>query len=147
MKSNFLVAMEVFNACVNLNALEDQNKYVWTTLQTIKNGWDLDLFVGCNLFNFYAKFSTKKMWQNDYPFSYIQKLIFGWRNTTFLSLFSTLILKVKWIFFVPLYVHERECARRRYKTKILQNFQPLANYKWLNIVVFPHFLRCQALFL
>jgi hypothetical protein len=29
----------------------------------------------------------------------------------------------------------------------LQNIQPFASYKWLNIVVFPHFLRCQVLFL
>jgi hypothetical protein len=50
-------------------------------------------------------------------------------------------------FLVPLCVHEKECVWKRYETKILQSFEPLANYKWLNIVVFPHFLRCQVLFL
>jgi hypothetical protein len=50
-------------------------------------------------------------------------------------------------FFVPLCVHENECDWKRYETKILQKFQPYACYKWLNIVVFPHFLRYQVLYL
>jgi hypothetical protein len=50
-------------------------------------------------------------------------------------------------FFVPVFVHERECDWKRYETINLQRFQPCANYKWLNIVVFPHFLKCQVLFL
>jgi hypothetical protein len=50
-------------------------------------------------------------------------------------------------FFVPLCVHEKERDWRRYEKNILQRFQPYANYKWLNIIVFPiTFLRCQVLF-
>jgi hypothetical protein len=44
LKSNFLVAMEVLNVCVSLDAHEDQNMYVWTTFQTIENGWDSNFF-------------------------------------------------------------------------------------------------------
>ncbi len=86
--------MEVLNARVNLNALEDQNKYVWTTFQTIENGWDSNFFVGCNLFEFYAKCGSKKMWQNDYPFFWFKNLSLD-KETTLLSLFLALILKVK----------------------------------------------------
>ncbi len=107
LKSNFLATMEVLNACVNLDAFEDQNMYVWTTFQTIENGWDSDFFVGCNLFNFYAKCNSKKMWQNDYPLFFVLKIIFGWRNLTLLSLFLVLILKVKW-FFLFHYVYMRK---------------------------------------
>jgi hypothetical protein len=32
-------------------------------------------------------------------------------------------------FLVPLCVHERECAWKKYETKILQSFQPLASFK------------------
>ncbi len=45
--------------------------------------------------NFMQKCGNKKMWKNDYPLFLVQKLIFGRRNTTVLSLLSTLILKVK----------------------------------------------------
>jgi hypothetical protein len=51
--------------------------HVSTTFQTIENVWDLDFFVGCNLFDFYAKCGSKKMWQNDYPLFFVQKIIFG----------------------------------------------------------------------
>jgi hypothetical protein len=46
--------MEVLNACVNWNALEDQDTFVQTTFQATKNGWDSYFFVRCNLFDFYA---------------------------------------------------------------------------------------------
>jgi len=69
--------MEVLNVCANLNAFEDQNMYVWTTLQTIENGWDSNFFVRCSLFDFYAKCGYKKLWQNDYPLFLVQKIIFG----------------------------------------------------------------------
>jgi hypothetical protein len=62
----------ILNVCVNLNAFEDQNRYVWITLQIIENGSDLDFFIGCNLFKFYAKCSTKKTWQNDYSLFMVQ---------------------------------------------------------------------------
>ncbi len=60
-----------------LRSHEDQNMHVSTTFQTIENVWDLDFFVGCNLFDFYAKCGSKKMWQNDYPLFFVQKIIFG----------------------------------------------------------------------
>jgi hypothetical protein len=34
-------------------------------------------FVGCSLFEFYAKCGSKKMWQNDYPLFLVQNHIFG----------------------------------------------------------------------
>jgi len=54
--------MEVLNACVSVNAFEDQDMYVWTTFQTIENGWDLNFFVKCSLFDLYGKCGYKKMW-------------------------------------------------------------------------------------
>jgi len=51
-KYNFLVAMEVLNAFVCWNALENQNRFVWTTPQAMKNGWDSCFFVRCSLFHF-----------------------------------------------------------------------------------------------
>ncbi len=36
-----------------------------------------------------------KLWQNDYSLFLVQICIFGWRNTTLLSLFLALILKVR----------------------------------------------------
>ncbi len=59
--------------CVcQLKCIGDQNRYVWTTFQTIEFGWDLDFFVGSNLFKFYAKCHTKKTWWNDFPFFWVQ---------------------------------------------------------------------------
>jgi hypothetical protein len=37
--------MEVLNACVNLDAFEDQGKYVWTIFQTIESEWDPYFFI------------------------------------------------------------------------------------------------------
>jgi hypothetical protein len=48
---------------------------------------------------------------------------------------------------IPLCVHERKCAWKKYETKKLQSFWPFASYKWLNIVVFPYFLKWKVLFL
>jgi hypothetical protein len=69
--------VEVFNACVSLDAFDDQNMYFLTPFQTIEHGWDLDFFVGCNLFEFYAKCGCKKLWQNDYSLFFVQIHIFG----------------------------------------------------------------------
>lgn len=95
LKSSFLATMEVLNTYTSFDALEDQNTYVWTTFETIENGWDSDFLVGCSLFELYAKCGSKKQRQNGYPFLLVQSYIFGWGNTTLLSLFSILILKVK----------------------------------------------------
>ncbi len=54
-KSNFLVAIEVLNACVNLNAFEDQDRYVGTIFQAWKWMGFYLFIVRCNLFDFYAK--------------------------------------------------------------------------------------------
>ncbi len=105
--------MEVWKAWVNLNAFEDQDMYVWTTLQTIENGWDSNFFLGCSLFDLYAKCGSKQRWQIDYPLYLDQKHIFGWGNTTLLWLFSILILKVSCL--VPLCVHKRKCAWKKYE--------------------------------
>ncbi len=104
----------VEHICVNLDAFEHQGRYVWTTLQTIESEWDSYFFVGYNFFDLCSKCGNKQTWQNDYPLFLLQKLIFEWRNITLLSLFSALILKVKWTL-VPLCVHERKCAWKKYE--------------------------------
>ncbi len=38
-----------------LKSLEDQDMYVWTTLQSIETRWDWNFSVICSLFDFYAK--------------------------------------------------------------------------------------------
>jgi len=122
LKPNFLVTMEVLNACVSLDAHEDQNRYVWTTFQTIENVWDSDFFVGCNLFDFYAKCGNKKMWQNDYPLFFVQKLIFGWRNMTLLSLFSVQILKLKCTFLFHCVYMKKNVIEKDMKQKSCKDF-------------------------
>jgi hypothetical protein len=44
-------------------------------------------------------------------------------------------------YLVPLCVHEREHALKRYETKILQSFQPFVNYKLIKHCCFPTFLE------
>jgi len=88
--------MEVWNACVNLDALEDQGKYVWTILQTIESEWDSYFFVCYNFADLCVKCGSRQTWQNEHSLLLVQKLIFKWKNTALLSLFLALILKVKW---------------------------------------------------
>jgi hypothetical protein len=65
------------------------------------------------------------MWQNDYPLFFVQKIIFGWRNMTLLSLFSILILKVKWTFFVLVCADEKNVIKRDMKQKSCKDFNPV----------------------
>ncbi len=69
--------MEVLNVCANLNALENQAMYVWTTLQTIESKCNLYFFIGYNFFDLYVKCGSKEIWQIDYPSFLVHKLIFG----------------------------------------------------------------------
>ncbi len=129
--------MKVWKVWVNLNALENQDMYVWTILQTIESGWDSHFFVGYSLFEFYAKCGSKQTWQIDYPLSLDQKRIFGWRNTTLLWLFSTLLLKVSYL--VLLCVHERECIWKKYELNFDVSLKPFFN---ILVGVFLKFLHC-----
>jgi hypothetical protein len=96
--------MEVLNVCVNLDALEDHDMYVWTTLQTIENGWDSHFFVGCNLFEFYAK-----MWQQEnvekwLPFFFCSNTYIWMRKFNIVVNFD---FEGEMNHLIPLCVHER----------------------------------------
>ncbi len=54
-KSNCLATMEVLNACVSWNALENQDRYVWTTLWPLKMDGIQIFWFRCSLFDFYAE--------------------------------------------------------------------------------------------
>ncbi len=79
--------MEVLNAFVSLDPLEDQNRYFWTTFQTIEIGWDLDFFVECNLFEFYAKCGRIKLWRNDYSLFFGSNLYLWMRKHNIVVIF------------------------------------------------------------
>jgi hypothetical protein len=108
--------MEVLNACANLDAFENQAKYVWTTLQTIESGCDSYFFIGYSFFDLYVKCGSKEIWQIDYPLLLVHKNIFGWRNTTLLSLFSALIWSWNELFnSIMCTSWKRNCAWKKYE--------------------------------
>ncbi len=83
--------------------------YVWTTFQTIENGWDSNFFVGCSLFGLYAKCGSKQTWQTNYPLSLDQKVSLDEEIQHYCDYFQP-DFKVEMRCLVTLCVHERKCA-------------------------------------
>ncbi len=118
-----------------------ENMYVWTILQTIENEWDSNLFVGCSLFDFYAKCGSKKIGK-------MVPIVFGSKTYIWMRKYKIVVIVFSFDFegemncLIPLCVHEKKCITNIHASWVCS--KSMRNLLFYGFISFTH--ECHALF-
>jgi hypothetical protein len=85
----------------------------------------------------------KKMWQNDYPFFFVQKFIFGWGNITLLSFFQLWFWRQNELFSSIMCTWENMCFKYIWN-KHLAKFSTFCKLQMIKHCCFPRFLEVSS---
>jgi hypothetical protein len=92
-----------------------------------------NIFVRCNLFDVYAECAHGHMVARKcgkmITHYFGSKFYFWMKKYNIVVIVFSFDFEGKMNYLIPLCVHEKECALKKYETKTLESFQPFASYK------------------